>query len=62
MKLLDVPPGLLSNFHEQQRGADFHFLERTNEVHAGFLSPSFRMRETKVLGLMLSNSAAPPGP
>ncbi len=30
--------------------------------HAGFLSPSFLMRETNVLGLILSNSAAPPGP
>lgn len=30
--------------------------------HPGFLSPSFLMRETKVLGLILSNSAAPPGP
>jgi hypothetical protein len=31
------------------------------DPHAGFLSPSFLMRETKVLGLILSNSAAPPG-
>jgi len=31
-------------------------------AHAGFLSPSFLMRETNVLGLMLSSSAAPPGP
>src|SRR5690349_19933894 len=30
--------------------------------HAGFLSPNFLMRETRVLGLILSNSAAPPGP
>ena len=30
--------------------------------HAGFFSPSFLMRETSVLGLILSNSAAPPRP
>ena len=30
--------------------------------HAGFLSPSFLILETNVLGLIFSNSAAPPGP
>ncbi len=30
--------------------------------HFSFFSPSFLMRETKVDGFILSNSAAPPGP
>src|SRR5438445_6684483 len=37
-------------------------LQSLGAPHPGFLSPSFLMRETNVLGLMLSNSAAPPGP
>jgi hypothetical protein len=36
---------------------------RSNDAaHPDFFNPSFRMRETNVLGLILSNSAAPPGP
>jgi len=36
---------------------------RSHDVpYVGFFSPSFLMRETNVLGLILSNSAAPPGP
>jgi len=34
----------------------------TGGPHAAFFKPNFLMRETNVLGLILSNSAAPPGP
>lgn len=48
---------VLSAFHEPDGPAVGH-----GGPHAAFFKPNFLMRETNVLGLILSNSAAPPGP
>ena len=50
--------------HRSKRStkSKFPFSVSCSNPHAGFFSPSFLIRETNVLGLMLSNSAAPPEP